>query len=303
MNNTKRCGLIMPISEFDGCSEEHWKDVKKILEDVVSEIGLELNMVSEAKEVDVIHKRIVHNLYDNPIVICDVSGGNPNVMVELGIRLAFDKPTIIIIDDKTDFIFDTGVIEHVPYPRSLRHSLIEDFKKRLKVKIMATIDKANEDENYSPFLKHFSRIKPTINETTVSSERYIVNMLNSINSKIEDIQPTVTYKTGTVSIDVSDVDDNIDFHHIDISHTQDFRTFLDDVYFRVASYVKPYTYAFDWLLFDKFSGKPFDLSDQTIRKNEVFLDDRTLEEVGIYPSSQLKLILLKKEKVEEEATV
>jgi hypothetical protein len=34
-------------------------------------------------------------------------------MFELGMRLAFDKPTVIIKDDKTDYMFDTGIIEHV----------------------------------------------------------------------------------------------------------------------------------------------------------------------------------------------
>jgi hypothetical protein len=54
-----------------------------------------------------------------------VSGKNPNVMFELGIRLAFDKATIIIKDDKTDYSFDTSVIQHIPYPRDLRHNQIE----------------------------------------------------------------------------------------------------------------------------------------------------------------------------------
>ena len=57
-----------------------------------------------------IHKTIVQNLYLNPIVVCDVSGKNANVMFELGLRLAFDKPTIIIKDDKTDYSFDTSVV-------------------------------------------------------------------------------------------------------------------------------------------------------------------------------------------------
>lgn len=40
-------------------------------------------------------------------------------MFELGMRLTFDKPTIIIKDNTTDFIFDTGPIEHLQYPKDL----------------------------------------------------------------------------------------------------------------------------------------------------------------------------------------
>ncbi|WP_353118770.1 hypothetical protein [Myroides odoratus] len=55
----------------------------------------------------------MNNIYNDEIVVCDVSSKNPNVMFELGLRLAFDKPTIIIKDEKTGYSFDTGVIEHL----------------------------------------------------------------------------------------------------------------------------------------------------------------------------------------------
>jgi hypothetical protein len=32
---------------------------------------------------------------------------------DMGLRLAFDKPTIIIKDDKTSYAFDTPPIEHL----------------------------------------------------------------------------------------------------------------------------------------------------------------------------------------------
>jgi len=86
----------MPISEIDGCSAEHWEDVLNILCEAIDEAGFKANLVSSSSDVGVIQKRIIQNLYNNPIVVCDVSGKNPNVMFELGMRLAFDKPTIII---------------------------------------------------------------------------------------------------------------------------------------------------------------------------------------------------------------
>ncbi len=115
----KRCGLVMPISALDDCSEQHWADVRQILFEALEAVGFEAQLVSEADDVGVIHKRIVQNLYDNPIVVCDVSGKNPNVMFELGMRIAFDKPVVIIKDDQTAYSFDTRPIEHIPYPRDL----------------------------------------------------------------------------------------------------------------------------------------------------------------------------------------
>src|SRR5690348_8591438 len=112
----------MPISAIAGCDERHWSEVRSILEDAIDQAGFTPKLVSEADDVGIIQNTIVQNLYDNPILVCDVSGKNPNVMFELGMRLAFDKPTIIVKDDKTDYSFDTSPIEHLGYPRDLRFS-------------------------------------------------------------------------------------------------------------------------------------------------------------------------------------
>lgn len=111
------CGVVMPISAIDGLSEAHWADVLGMISEAASKAGFIANLVSNADDVGVIQKRIIQNLYDNAIVVCDVSGKNPNVMFELGMRLAFNKPTIIVKDDKTSYSFDTSPIEHVSYPR------------------------------------------------------------------------------------------------------------------------------------------------------------------------------------------
>ena len=76
-------------------------------------------------------------------------------MFELGLRLAFDKPTIIIMDDKTTYSFDTAPIEHIGYPRDLNYHTINDFKNKLSQKIKATYQSSITD-NANTFLKHFA---------------------------------------------------------------------------------------------------------------------------------------------------
>jgi hypothetical protein len=76
-------------------------------------------------------------------------------MFELGIRLTFDKPTIIIKDDKTSYSFDTSNVEHLDYPRDLRFKRIVAFQEELAKKIKATHEKAASDPQYSAFLNHF----------------------------------------------------------------------------------------------------------------------------------------------------
>lgn len=175
------CGVVMPISSIDGCNESHWADVLEIISEAIEEAGFESNLVSNADDVGIIHKRIIQNLYDNPIVVCDVSGKNPNVMFELGMRLAFDKPTIIIKDDRTSYSFDTSAIEHLEYPRDLRFSKIIEFKEKLSQKLRATYEKSTTDANYTTFLKHFGEFTVAkIEKKEVSGQEFIIDELKNI---------------------------------------------------------------------------------------------------------------------------
>lgn len=180
-----KCGVVMPISSLDGCSEQHWIDVQAIIFDAIKDAGCDPNLVSDADDVGIIQKRIIQNLFDNPIVVCDVSGKNPNVMFELGLRLAFDKPTIIVKDDKTSYSFDTSPIEHLTYPRDLRFNKIVGFKKDLASKVAATLKKSIEDPNYTTFLKNFGSFTVATLETKeVSQEVYILDELADLRHMI-----------------------------------------------------------------------------------------------------------------------
>ncbi len=191
-NEIECCGLVMPISSIDGCNEQHWLDVKNILTESVESAGFTANLVSYADDVGIIQKRIIQNLYENPIVVCDVSGKNPNVMFELGMRLAFDKPTIIIKDDKTSYSFDTSPIEHLEYPRDLRFTKIVEFKVALKEKLKATLKKSKEDPNYTTFLKHFGSFTVAKLDTKeVSKEDFIIEELRDLKRSIQ--RQEITY--------------------------------------------------------------------------------------------------------------
>ena len=172
----------MPIAEHPDYSLNHWNDVKQIIIESINETQFTPNLVSDDEAIGLIHERIVTNIYNNEIVICDVSSKNPNVMFELGLRLAFDKPVIIIKDDKTSYSFDTGVIEHINYPSSLHFIDIVNFKKKLTEKIISTNKKYSEDESLSPFLKSFGKtiIPAKIEREEISESSFIIQELSSL---------------------------------------------------------------------------------------------------------------------------
>lgn len=195
------CGIVMPISAIDGCSDSHWRDVLDIIMEAISNTAFQGNLVSFADDAGTIQKRIVQNLYDNPIVVCDVSGKNPNVMFELGLRLAFDKPTIIIKDDKTPYSFDTAQIEHVEYPRDLRFAQVVEFKDKLAAKITATTEKAAKDPNYTTFLKHFGEFKVAkIDQTVVSEQVFILEELKGIRKDINRVERMQIHPARTAGV-------------------------------------------------------------------------------------------------------
>jgi len=188
-----KCGIIMPISEIDGISEKHWVEVFNILSEAVDTAGFRADMVSSTDEVGIIQQTIIQNLYDNPIVVCDVSAKIPNVMFELGMRLAFDKPTVIVKDDKTPYTFDTSVIQHLSYPRDLHYHQIMDFKSQLAAKIKNTYKRAESDPEYTTFLKHFGEFKVAkIDQTEVSAQDYIHRRVEGFTAVHSQIRATNT---------------------------------------------------------------------------------------------------------------
>jgi hypothetical protein len=174
------CGIVMPIAAMGDYTEAHWLDVQSIIKESVASAGYEARLVSESPDATVIIRSIVQNVYKDEIVICDVSGMNPNVMFELGMRLAFDKPVVIIKDEVTRFSFDISTIEHLVYPRSLRYQSIQDFKKKLAEKIKATAQ-VSKQEGYRSFLANFGSFTvANLQETTLNESEALETILTKL---------------------------------------------------------------------------------------------------------------------------
>jgi hypothetical protein len=106
-------------------------------------------------------------------------------MFELGMRLAFDKPAIIIKDDKTGYSFDTGVIEHLPYPRDLHYYSILEFKDKLATKITATHKAATTDPKYTTFLKHFGEYTVKgLESTEVGGSEFVLKAIEELRDEL-----------------------------------------------------------------------------------------------------------------------
>lgn len=189
----KKIGIVMPISERDGCTEKHWKDVKEIIIKAcksIKDYEVEAELVSEDDSNDIIASRIITNLYSSDLVVCDVSTSNPNVMFELGLRLAFAKPIVIIKDDKTGYNFDVSSIEHLCYDRTLRYQSVEIFMNDLAKKATEIIRKADSG-NYKSYLetlkiRNYSAVD--IAESEVNFQSDVIEILDNLSMKVSKLE-------------------------------------------------------------------------------------------------------------------
>jgi len=214
-NNIPVCGIIMPIADTDGYPIGHWQDVYSILKESAVNAGYHPNLVSFDNDIGVIQKRIIQNIYSNPIVICDISSRNANVMFELGMRLAFDKPTIIVKDEETPYSFDISSIEHLNYPTDLRYKSINEFKDKLTEKIKKTHQRSLDDPSYSTFLRSYGSFEIVdIKEVEVPESKYIISQINEIKSllisnatqtRLNDINSEKVIKSKSYRIKLSDI--------------------------------------------------------------------------------------------------
>ena len=151
------CGVIMPISGTSEYPATHWADMLQLIQEAAKEAKFTCEIVSATGRDDIIHSSIVNNIYQNEIVVCDVSSRNPNVMLELGLRLASKLPIVIIFDGEGNYPFDIGTIRYLGYRRDMRYYDTNKFKKELASKIIEVYD-THKKGHYKSFLSHFKNV-------------------------------------------------------------------------------------------------------------------------------------------------
>lgn len=149
------CGIIMPISGIDDDhTEEHWSKVLAILEEAVAAAAMTARPVWQGFSNDVIQGRILQNLYESDFAICDLSTRNPNVMLELGMRLTTKKPTLLIAEVGTKLPFDTAIIHTEFYDPKLEYASTRKFIKLLAERLIE-IKSSVEEQTYHSFVESF----------------------------------------------------------------------------------------------------------------------------------------------------
>ncbi len=157
----KDCFIIMPISDVDGYDKGHFNRVyEDIIKPAVAKTEFKATRADEVKETNFIHLDILKNLIDAPIAICDLSTRNPNVLFELGIRQAFDKPVVLIQEKGTPKIFDIGPLRYLEYFKSMKYHDVLKTQEELTEALQATRDAEGKQGNINSIVRLMALSNP-----------------------------------------------------------------------------------------------------------------------------------------------
>ncbi|MDB4778312.1 hypothetical protein OAG68_02535 [bacterium] len=146
------CFVAMPFSEkTDKYPTGFFTEVlKQLIAPAARDAGFRV-VTATKKGSDVIHATIINGLLDADLVVVDLTEHNPNVLFELGVRMAEDKPIALIRATGTAPIFDVDNmlrVEH--YNPNLWPSTVENDLPRLASHIKGSWD---DRENTNTFMK------------------------------------------------------------------------------------------------------------------------------------------------------
>jgi hypothetical protein len=142
------CFIIMPIGDTDGYSKGHFQHVyEDLIAPACDTAGFKSVRADEVRQTNLIHLDVLQKLIESPMAICDLSSRNPNVLFELGLRQAFDKPVVLVQEIGTPKIFDIAPLRYTEYRKErIYHEVLED-QKAISQAICATRDAKKESIN------------------------------------------------------------------------------------------------------------------------------------------------------------
>lgn len=192
-----RCFVIMPISTPSGYADDHFNKVYRyIIKPAVDKAGFVPVRVDEDGICDSIINKILKNLTECEMAICDLSSRNPNVMYELGIRQAFGKKVVLIQDEKTDKIFDVSGINTIFYNSNRVYEDVVSSQDEISAAIKDTF------ENGDISLLSLAKIAPASTESKpLNNNDEMMIILRSIMSKISSLEKQNNREVDKKTID------------------------------------------------------------------------------------------------------
>jgi hypothetical protein len=148
----KSAFVVMPFAKaisinksYDDLDKDNFDTIFEMLVEILKEFGYK---AKRSDSVSNIIREIIIELDNSELVIADLTGLNPNVMYELGIRHALCKKTILLSQDVNEIPFDLKSYFCIQYKW-----INNKDKKELREEIGKVLTKLNSDieQRYGPY--------------------------------------------------------------------------------------------------------------------------------------------------------
>lgn len=150
------CFVIMPFSDGSNYPKDHFQHIyEDIFVPAIVSAGFHPVRCDEIINSKTIPENMFDHLDNAPVVLCDLSSFNPNVMYELGRRHFQQKPTLLVQECGQEYIFDLqaqGFQIHTYRKEGYYRTVLED-REKIKSALLSMTEPEYKKSEYTSYTK------------------------------------------------------------------------------------------------------------------------------------------------------
>ncbi|MBL0077444.1 MAG: hypothetical protein IPP41_16575 [Rhodocyclaceae bacterium] len=139
-------------------------------------------------KTDYIVVGIIQKIVESAMVVCDFSARNPNVMYELGIRHAFNKPVVLIKDRRTEKVFDIQGLRYTEYDESLRIDSVQKDIARIASAVTETAKSGADGLNSVVQLAGIKAADVPVGQTVSPDTQLLLSAIATLERRMDSVE-------------------------------------------------------------------------------------------------------------------
>ena len=188
----KTCFVIMPISSQNGYEMDHFTFVyDDIIKPAIEATGMISIRADDTVNTNLIQLDILRKVIESDMAICDMSAKNPNVFYELGVRQAFDKPTVLMTDSITSAPFDVSSLRYVEYQEKMSYRDVKLAVERLTQALTETYVKQGDKSEINSLIRLMELTTPAqLSNIEITNEDRTTLQIMELGTAVSHMQVT-----------------------------------------------------------------------------------------------------------------
>lgn len=183
----KKCFIITPIGA-DGSEIRRKADgvINAVIKPVLKRLGFDdIKAAHEITASGSINNQIISRIVNDDMVIANLTGLNPNVMYELAIRHATQKPIVHICENTTGLPFDIKDQRTIFYNDDMFS--VKELERRLEMMVKDCIGKEIKDNPIYNAVTDMIFREVAVSKTDDGFQKYLLDRFDSLDNKINSL--------------------------------------------------------------------------------------------------------------------